>query len=675
MRARFKLTLRRRLLGGFLLCALVTIACAVVGVVALHRIQRSLELTATNISAIIDKQNKQSSSVTALREITAQVGRANNADALEPLKERIGSKLEVTDEDSPLAQAWVEAKALHDYKTEKLQAETRVAALTASWETVIEQATKQAKELADTAAFNAAMATEDANGQATATTVGAAVQTLQSAYQVSTYCAELKAQARGVCLTDDDEKVDAAKRAILTNLGSAETSLLEIKANEAVPKLQGKLDDLKGLAEAMAEARKMTLQADRDFEDSSKRIAGHLAALERKLVLQAAKTKGDTERASQRSSAVVTGSETLQIGFGVFACIFALGVGLYVSKSITNPMQLIMRNLEEIAAGDFTKRLQIRKADEIGELAAYVDTVVDKLQESLRNVADSTRTLSASSEGLSMVSAELATGAQTTSAQANSVAATGEQLSANINTIATGAEEMSTSVSTVATAVEEMSTSLSEVAKNCEQESRIASDADAQAKNTRELMEKLGESAGEIGKVVEVINSIAEQTNLLALNATIEAASAGEAGKGFAVVANEVKELAKQSGQATEQISQQIKNMQSNTQNAVRAIEEIAKVIEQVSGISSSIAAAVEQQSSTTSEIARNIGGASQAANEIARNVQDAAKAAHEVSANIQEVDKVSHQTAAGAAETKGSAQELAGLASRLQQIVEQFKV
>ena len=127
-----------------------------------------------------------------------------------------------------------------------------------------------------------------------------------------------------------------------------------------------------------------------------------------------------------------------------------------------------------------------------------------------------------------------------------------------------------------------MSSSLNEVSKNCQKESQIAANANNQAKSTRDLMERLGVSSKEIGKVIEVINDIADQTNLLALNATIEAASAGEAGKGFAVVANEVKELAKQTAQATDQIGRQIEEMQNNTGNAVAAIEDITKIIEEI---------------------------------------------------------------------------------------------
>jgi methyl-accepting chemotaxis protein len=181
------------------------------------------------------------------------------------------------------------------------------------------------------------------------------------------------------------------------------------------------------------------------------------------------------------------------------------------------------------------------------------------------------------------------------------------------------------------------------------------------AETTNTTIAKLGQSSAEIGHVVKVITSIAEQTNLLALNATIEAARAGEAGKGFAVVANEVKELAKQTAEATEDISQKITAIQDDTQAAVTAIGQIGGVIHQINDIANTIASAVEEQSVTTSEIGRNVEEASKGSSEIAQNITSVAQAAQ--------------STASGATETQAAAQQLARMAAELQQLVGQFKV
>jgi len=223
--------------------------------------------------------------------------------------------------------------------------------------------------------------------------------------------------------------------------------------------------------------------------------------------------------------------------------------------------------------------------------------------------------------------------------------------------------------------MEEMSSSIQEVARNCAQESEIARKANTQARETRVLMGKLDESARQIGKVVELINRIAEQTNLLALNATIEAASAGEAGRGFAVVANEVKELARQSAAATEDIRKQVELIQDNTGASIKSLEEVGKIIEQVSQISSSIAAAVEEQSATTSEIVGTIHGVSTATGTLSQNVQQTADGAGEVARNIAGVSTAAADGAKGAARVSTSATELTALSTTLSQLVAKFKI
>ena len=174
-------------------------------------------------------------------------------------------------------------------------------------------------------------------------------------------------------------------------------------------------------------------------------------------------------------------------------------------------------------------------------------------------------------------------------------------------------------------------------------------------------MAKLGESSTEIGSVLKVISSIAEQTNLLALNATIEAARAGELGKGFAVVANEVKELARQTAKATEEISGSITAIQSDTNGAMVSIEEISNIINKINDISSLIASAVEEQAATTGEMGRS--------------VSTAAASSANIASNIGTVSEAAQSTTEGAANTQVAASDLAKIASELQDLVSRFKV
>ena len=265
------------------------------------------------------------------------------------------------------------------------------------------------------------------------------------------------------------------------------------------------------------------------------------------------------------------------------------------------------------------------------------------LKATVKEVTENSQSVASAAEELTAVSQQMSSNSEETSAQANVVAAASEQVSRNVATVAASAEEMSASVR--------------EIAKNANDAAKVATEAVRVAGETNRTVAKLGESSIEIGKVIKVITSIAQQTNLLALNATIEAARAGEAGKGFAVVANEVKELAKQTATATEDISQKIEAIQSDTKGAVVAIEQIGKIINQINDIQNTIASAVEEQTATTNEIARNAG--------------EAAKGSTEISKNITNVSEAVKNTTEGAVNTLNAATELAKLAADLKRIVD----
>jgi methyl-accepting chemotaxis protein len=325
----------------------------------------------------------------------------------------------------------------------------------------------------------------------------------------------------------------------------------------------------------------------------------------------------------------------------------ALGLGLFMARILASPLRHAVDVLEAVAAGDMTVHVDLERADEVGRMAAALNKAVGAMRESLLGIEQASSTVAASSEELSAVSSQMSANAEETSAQVTAVSAAAEQVSKNTQTVATG--------------IEEMSASIAEIAKNTTEAGRVTSSAVQVAGAAGETVGKLGESSAEIGNVVKVITSIAEQTNLLALNATIEAARAGEAGKGFAVVANEVKELAKQTAEATDDIARRVEAIQHDTRGAISAIADVSTVIAQIHDISNTIASAIEEQSATTAEIARNVGESSRATDEIATNVSGVSQAAH--------------HTSEGAANAQNEARNLATLAAEVRRLVGRFKI
>ncbi|MDE1161582.1 MAG: methyl-accepting chemotaxis protein [Acidobacteriaceae bacterium] len=307
----------------------------------------------------------------------------------------------------------------------------------------------------------------------------------------------------------------------------------------------------------------------------------------------------------------------------------------------------ILSVVKRASEGDLTGRIDVHGSDSIGQMGEALASFFNDLRQRVTAIASSATDLSSASQELSVISEQMASNAEETATQASVVSSASDEVSKNVTVVAAGSEEMQASIR--------------EISKSANESARVAHSAVTAATATNQTIAKLGQSSLEIGKVVKVITSIAQQTNLLALNATIEAARAGEAGKGFAVVANEVKELAKETAKATEEIGQKIEAIQTDTTSAVQAIEEITQIINQINDVSNTIASAVEEQTATT--------------NEIGRSVSDASRGVSEIAVNIAGVATAAQGTTNGAAGTQTSARTLYSMASELQNLVSRFTV
>lgn len=307
----------------------------------------------------------------------------------------------------------------------------------------------------------------------------------------------------------------------------------------------------------------------------------------------------------------------------------------------------LLATVDAASAGDLSKELDISGEDAVGVMANSLGHFFTHLRTSLSTIGGHAGAMNREADSLIAVSEELGRSSESTSTQAT--------------TASRNAEDISRAVENVASASEQMSSAISEIAENAATAASVAKTAVQLADSTDQSVRQLAESSTQIGQVVRVITTIAEQTNLLALNATIEAARAGEAGKGFAVVANEVKELAKQTATATEDIEKMIASIQTDTQTSVGEITQIVETVDQINSIQTTIADAVKQQMSTTQEISQSVQAAAAGCGDVADNINQTAKNASDA---MQSVDQ-----------SRKAIDGLAAMATELNDLVRYYRV
>ena len=315
--------------------------------------------------------------------------------------------------------------------------------------------------------------------------------------------------------------------------------------------------------------------------------------------------------------------------------------------AMAEPIGETMSVLDRLAGGDLTARMTGTYAGRFDALKANLNLTVSTLATTLRDIRNASGEVTNNSSHLQTMSQDMTGTADATTRETNEVSVASSQASQNVQMVASAAEELSSSIR--------------EISGQLQEALAVAKRASSEAEATVKVMDELGHSSQEIDEVVSLINNIAEQTNLLALNATIEAARAGDAGKGFAVVAGEVKQLASQTGRATDEISGKIRLLQSRTRDGVDGIRAISEVLERMNQISMMVASAVEEQSAAVGEIARSAAEASQGTDQVARSIEGVSQAAV--------------STARGADELRGSATTLAAVAGSLDTLVGAFRL
>lgn len=591
----------------------------------------------------------------------------------------------------------------------------------------------------------------------------------------------------------DRTKVDQYVKKIRELDLDMETNLTNFGQNINSPEIRQEFTKLQAIKVKWIQSREEFLQlvllGENDKANALSMGVGNQLALEATMSidkLMDLKTE-DARKKSESNSLLINNAIRNMMILVIIGVVMAIALATFMTRQITSPVKKLQALMAEVEQGDLTVHGQVNSTDEIGQLMKSFNQLIRVMRQMTKEIHDTTlilnsssnsmlviaetvaanseemsavvggasdatnsinlgvknsadavletsgniNTISVATEEISATIHSLATASEQASVNLAQVSLLVEQISGGINVVSTSAQDMSGSVSNVVIAVKEINIALNEVSKNCEGSINVAKDANLRAKETSFIIGKLSDLSKKIGRIVNLINDIADQTNMLALNAAIEAAGAGEAGRGFAVVASEVKELAKQTAGATDEIANQIEAMQSEMVDAVKAVAGITEIIQAINENTNNIAASVTEQSAvvgdistsvvtaaqqvqlitneigdiaeksrnvarsavettqgvmdiarsvselsmTAGDVAKNTEKASMRMEEVSKNSQEIAVNVEEISRSMNEINKASNNTAVKGAEASQAADELVGVSIKLEQLAKRFKV
>ena len=359
----------------------------------------------------------------------------------------------------------------------------------------------------------------------------------------------------------------------------------------------------------------------------------------------------------------------------VIFIVFGIIIYIVFSKFILNPTEQVLFFSKQIAKGDVTARLSINQKDEIGGMSTALNNMAETQSRMLKDINLSIEKLTKASKELTHISIDTSQSTQIAIDKSIRIKKESEQIQLSMESVASSSEQASTNMSNVASATEQMSATINEIASHTDQAKKITSQAVKNSETASSNVSALGNAASLITQFADTITEISEQTNLLALNATIEAARAGEAGKGFTVVANEIKELAKQTANATQEIIKQIETINNATDTSVNQIKQVSSIIQEINQSVTTIAVSIEEQASVTREISSNVNEASVGIKNVANNSAKTLLSSKLFFKETNEISNATNDISLNSDKVKQQADQLNQMSEQLKQLMAHFKL
>ncbi len=708
------MSLKAMLIGGFLICALLTGISGGAGVFSLNQIKSTMSHTTNEVTQNVELQSIKTQQLIPARKIISNVFEAKTIEELEKINARLENLNQSgSDTDQAIKLIYSSTKTLSETKKNQIIALTELNNLMGINIITLETITNLTKECVSMSVNESIETVENEIGSIkigfgkllqkpeTKSMTEADLEKLLinagitdmmdelmmvSEMSISGVRASMSVQSRSnrqlavvndIMNASDEIALNKASQEILRLKGEINSELVELPEHDTTEGILSNLKKLSSSIDQMILAKRNEIIAVHQLKEKSHEINDLIDKVEKSVLSEGKKLTQNVTATMKTSNGMITKWQVIQIILVAVAILFAILIGVIVSGLITQPIHKAIIMLKDIAQGDgdLTMKLDDASQNEIGRLGYWFNTFMEKLRLIISDITNNSETLNKASSNLLGLSNEMSENSLKMSERCETVSSSAEKTSSNLSTIAAATEQSSNNIGLVSAAVEEMTSTISEIAKNTEKTKLTSNKTAGNAIKASEKIDNLKESAFEIGKVVETISDISEQTNLLALNATIEAARAGEAGKGFAVVASEIKGLAQQTAIATFEIKNKIENIQESTQQTVVEISGITTAVSDVNEMIDSVASAVEEQSVTTKEIADNVSQAARGIQEITEHVTQSSQVSTEIASDIANINSASTETSNNGQHVKTNADELSEMSTKLKKTVGQFKV